>query len=56
MNAARAQVAEYISDIGKQLELQARSVGLDTTAYLLSMVVAETSQAAGQEKPLKKAS
>ena len=50
MSATRLQVAEYVRDLSIQLEFQARTVGLDTTAYLLEMVTADTSKVIDSDK------
>jgi hypothetical protein len=41
MDKTKFQIAEYLRDMSRQLQTQARSFGLDTTEYLLGLVVAD---------------
>jgi hypothetical protein len=53
MSTTKLQVAEYVRDLSIQLEFQARTVGLDTTAYLLEMVTADTSKLIDSEREIR---
>jgi hypothetical protein len=41
MDKTKFQIAEYLRDMSRQLQVQARSFGLETTEYLLGLVVAD---------------
>lgn len=54
MTATQSETANYINAFCRELAVQARRADLDTAAYLLEIVVAETSKVAQQRTAAKK--
>jgi hypothetical protein len=41
MDTTKFQIAEYLRDMSRQLQTQARTFGLETAEYLLGLVIAD---------------